>query len=252
MANDGYFTPASLRFLQELRQHNERDWFLKNKQRYERMVRDPMLHLIGDLGPALRKIDPGLVADPRPVGGSMMRIHRDIRFARDKSPYKTFVAAHFRNAKGKDGSTPGYYLRIEPGHSMVGAGIWRPDSGALQQIRDAIVADPKRWQRITSGREFRTMCGMAGESLKRAPLGYDPNHHLIETIKRKDFATTSTLDDRQVCGPDLMAAVIRALRTTAPLVRFIAEAVGIPWRSAAQENPRASRRAGPHSPPHLE
>ena len=71
------------------------------------------------------------------------------------------------------------------------------------------------------------MCGMAGESLKRAPLGYDPNHPLIETIKRKDFAATSALDDLQVCGPDLMAAVVGALRTTAPFVRFLAKAVGI-------------------------
>jgi uncharacterized protein (TIGR02453 family) len=227
MAGDGYFTAASLRFLEELRRHNERDWFLKNKERYERTVRDPMLHFIGDIGPALRKIDPAFVADPRPAGGSMMRIYRDTRFSRDKSPYKTFAAAHFRHAKGKDGFSPGYYLHIEPGHSMVGAGIWRPDAETLKKIRDAILADPKRWRRVTSGREFRSSCGMAGESLKRAPLGYDPNHPLIDELKRKDFAASSALDDHQVCGPDLMAAVTGALRTTAPFVRFLEKAVGL-------------------------
>jgi uncharacterized protein (TIGR02453 family) len=228
MAGGGYFTRDSLRFLEELRQHNERDWFQKNKERYERTLRDPFLRLIGDLGPPLKKIGPNFVADPRPVGGSMMRIYRDIRFSRDKSPYKTFVAAHFRHAKGKDGAAPGYYLRIEPGRSMVGAGIWRPEPQALKQIRDAIVADPKRWQRITSGQEFRSTCGMAGESLKRPPLGYDPDHPLIEALKRKDFATSSALEDRQVCGPDLMDAVISAMRTTAPFVQFLAQAVGLP------------------------
>ncbi len=228
MANNGYFTPDSLRFLQDLRQHNERDWFQKNKERYELVVRAPLLRFIGDLGSPLRKIDPYFVADPRPIGGSMMRIHRDIRFARDKSPYKTFVAAHFWHAKGKEGGAPGYYLHIEPGHSMIGAGIWRPDSRALKQIRDAIVADPKRWQRITSGQEFRSTCGMAGESLKRPPHGYDPNHPLIEAIKRKDFSISSALEDRQVWGPDFMNAVIGALRTAAPFVRFLADAVGLP------------------------
>jgi uncharacterized protein (TIGR02453 family) len=112
MAQDGYFTAASLRFLAELRLHNDRGWFLKNKDRFERTVRDPMLHFIGDIGPVLRRIDPGFVADPRPVGGSMMRIYRDTRFARDKSPYKTFAAAHFRHAQGTDGRSPGYYLRM--------------------------------------------------------------------------------------------------------------------------------------------
>jgi uncharacterized protein (TIGR02453 family) len=178
------------------------------------------------IGVYLMKRDPA--ANARPVGGSMIRIHRDIRFARDKSPCKTFVAAHFLHEKGKEGGAPGYYLHIEPGHSMIGAAIWRPDSRALKQIRDAIVADPKRWQRITSGQEFRSTCGMAGESHKRPPYGYDPNHPLIEAIKRKDFAISSALEDRQVWGSDFMNAVIGALRTAAPFVRFLTDAVGLP------------------------
>jgi uncharacterized protein (TIGR02453 family) len=123
---------------------------------------------------------------------------------------------------------------------MVGAGLWRPDSSALKEIRDKIVAEPGRWRRITSGREFRSRCGMAGEALKRAPLGYDPGHPLIDAIKRKDFAATTALDDRQVCGQSLMAAVTAALRATAPFVRFLEEAVGL------VEPARQS------SPPHLE
>jgi len=157
----------------------------------------------------------------------MMRIYRDLRFGPDKSPYKTFVAAHFLHTKDNH-DVPGYYLHIEPGHSMIGAGIWRPDSRALKQIRDAIVADPKRWRRITSRQEFRSSCGMAGESLKRPPQGYDPNHPLIEAIKRKDFAVSSTLEDRQVWDSNFMNTVIEALRTTAPFVRFLSDALGLP------------------------
>src|SRR5713226_6999779 len=150
MKGEKYFSEEFFKFLVELRVHNDRDWFLKNKERYESAVRDPFLRLIADLAPALKKINPRFVADPRPVGGSMMRIYRDIRFSRDKSPYKTSMAAHFWHSKGKDGSTPAYYLHLEPRNSSIGAGIWRPEPGALKNIRDAIVADPKRWQRITS------------------------------------------------------------------------------------------------------
>src|SRR5207245_1561244 len=110
----------------------------------------------------------------------------------------------------------------------IGAGIWRPEPGALKKIRDAIVADPKRWQRITSGSDFRSSCGMAGESLKRPPAGYDPNHPLIDAIKRKDFATSSPLDERDVSGPDFMNVTLNAFRTAAPFVQFLAEAVGLP------------------------
>jgi uncharacterized protein (TIGR02453 family) len=77
------------------------------------------------------------------VGGSVMRIYRDIRFSRDKSPYKTSMAAHFWHSKGRDGGTPTYYLHLEPHNSSIGAGVWRPEPGALKNIRDAIVADPK-------------------------------------------------------------------------------------------------------------
>jgi uncharacterized protein (TIGR02453 family) len=227
MESHNYFKPDSFRFLIELQDHNQRDWFLQNKGRYEKDLRDPFTQFIADLGPPLKKISQHFVADPRPVGGSMMRIYRDVRFSRDKSPYKTSLAAHFWHAKGKDGATPAYYLHLEPKKSSIGAGIWRPDSAALKRIRDAIVADPKRWQRITSGADFRSSCGMAGESLKRPPAGYDSDHPLIEDIKRKDFATSSPLDDRDVCGADFMGIVLKAFRTSAPFVEFLSEAVGL-------------------------
>jgi uncharacterized protein (TIGR02453 family) len=98
----------------------------------------------------------------------------------------------------------------------------------LKQIRDAIVADPKRWQRITSGADFRSSCGMAGESLKRPPAGYPSDHPLIEDLKRKDFATSSPIDDRDVYGPEFMSVVLDAFRTSAPFVQFLCTAVGLP------------------------
>ena len=228
MQNGRYFASDSLEFLNELRDHNEREWFQRNKPRYENRVRDPFLRLISDLGAPLKEISPLFIADPAPTGGSMMRIYRDIRFSPDKSPYKTFVAAHFSHSKGKDGSAPAYYLHIEPKSSSIGAGIWRPEPPALAKIRQAIVANSKRWERVRSGADFRSSCGMAGESLKRPPAGFDPNHPLIEDIKRKDFAISLPLTDRQVCGPELLDTVVEAFHAAAPFVQFLGEAVGLP------------------------
>src|SRR5262249_37434749 len=156
MATAEYFTPELFRFLSQLRAHNNRDWFEANRQRYEQSVREPFLRFIADIAPRLKKISPHVVADPRPIGGSMMRIHRDIRFAKDKSPYKTAIAAHFWHDKAKEGAMPSFFLRLAPGESMAGTGIWHPEPAALKRIRMAIADDPKGWQRATSGRDFRS------------------------------------------------------------------------------------------------
>src|SRR5512144_2755782 len=110
MATRPFFTSALFRFLTELRLHNDRDWFERNRERYVRDVRDPMLRFIAELAPTLRKIAPRRVVDPRPAGGSLFRIHRDTRFSHDKTPYKTNVAAHFRHEAGRDVHGPGLYL----------------------------------------------------------------------------------------------------------------------------------------------
>jgi uncharacterized protein (TIGR02453 family) len=226
MANS-YFTPDLLRFLSELKSHNQREWFNANKERYERSVRDPFLRFVADLKPKLKQISPHFVADPSPVGGSMMRIYRDTRFSKDKSPYKTAVMAHFWHVRGKEGATPAFYLRIQPGDSIVGAGIWHPEPGALKRIRKAIVADEKTWARIKEGREFRSTCGMAGESLKRPPLGFDANHPFIEDLKRKDFATSSPLDDKRIASASFMDDLLHAFKVASPFVAFLSRAVGL-------------------------
>jgi uncharacterized protein (TIGR02453 family) len=228
-AKTGYFTRDLFQFLQDLKGNNNRDWFQRNKDRYETSARDPVLRLIVDIGPRIKKLSPYFVADASPTGGSMMRIYRDIRFSKDKSPYKTAIGVHFEHAKGKEGATPAFYLHLEPDNSSIGAGIWRPEPRALNRIRDAIAQGPKKWESATSGREFRSTCSMAGESLKRPPRGYDPNHPFIEDIKRRDFATSLALRDDQVCSPDVMEILLETLRVTAPFTKFLTQAVGLPF-----------------------
>ncbi len=224
-----HFSRYTFDFLRQLKGQNNRPWFQRNKGRYVSDVRDPVLRFIAAAGPGLKKISPHFVADASPTGGSMMRIYRDIRFSKDKTPYKAGVGVHFRHARGGEGASPAFYLRIEPDNSAVGGGIWRPEPRALARIRDAIAAHPKQWALATSGREFRSACGMGGESSHRPPRGYDPAHPFIEDIKRKDFAVSTGFSDAQVCGSDFMAAFLDVLRISAPFMKFLTEALGLPF-----------------------
>jgi uncharacterized protein (TIGR02453 family) len=219
----GYFDRGLFEFLTELEANNTREWFTENKARYERDVKDPFLDFISDAGPRLRSISPGLVADPRPVGGSLFRIYRDVRFAKDKSPYKTHAGAHFQlGGKGVHG--PGYYLHLEPGQCFVAGGMWRPEAPALLAIRERISERPAEWTTARGGLDH------AEDALKRPPRDFDPDHPMIEDIKRKSFTSSVRLTQKQVLAPDLMGTFVSACREIAPLMQFLAGAVGVPWK----------------------
>src|SRR5262245_63458450 len=169
-----FVTPELFRFLAELRRRNERDWFNANKDRYIAEVRDPLLALIAAVAPKLRAISPHIVADPRPSGGSLLRIYRDTRFSRDKKPYKTNAALSFRLAPRRDIESPGYYLHLEPGVVFMGAGMWHPSADALHAVREAIVGRPREWKGAR-----RSGLTHGDEALKRPPRGYPADHPLI-------------------------------------------------------------------------
>ena len=124
-----YFTKATFDFLRELAANNRKDWFAENKERYQADVQRPAMRFVTDFGAPLRRISRNFRADPRPVGGSLFRIHRDTRFSRDKSPYKTHLGIQFRHDLGKDVHAPGFYVHLEPGNVFVGAGILAPGRG---------------------------------------------------------------------------------------------------------------------------
>src|SRR6058998_1241936 len=178
-----YFSPPFFTFLKDLKKNNNREWFTRNKRRYEKQLLEPSLRFVKDVAPRLRTISPYLVADPKPFGGSLFRIYRDIQFSKDKSPYKTNVAMQFWHEKGgKKIHAAGLYLHLSPGQSFAGAGIWHPDPATLNKVRRAIVSRPEAWRRVKeSGLKVE------GESLKRPPAGFDPNHHFIEDLKQKDI-----------------------------------------------------------------
>ena len=221
------FTESTLRFLDELAAHNDRAWFEANKARYESLVREPALHFISAMAQPLEAFAPNFRADPRKVGGSLMRIHRDTRFSRDKSPYKTNVGIQFRHAVGKDVHAPGFYLHIAIDGCFLGAGCWRPEADVLGRIRDRIVAKPDAWVAATGDRGFTRHWALAGESLSRPPRGFAADHPAIEDLKRKDFVGICALDSGQVAGKGLVRLATDRFAAAAPLMRFLCDALEV-------------------------
>jgi uncharacterized protein (TIGR02453 family) len=225
----GYLSPKLFQFFVELAQNNERAWFQANKSRYEGDVRDPLLELIRAIGPKLAKVSKHLLADPRPVGGSLFRLHRDVRFSKDKSPYKTHAGVHFRHRAGKDVHAPGVYLHLEPRQVFLATGMWHPDPVALAKIRGAIAERSKDWNRAISGKAFRAKCELSGELLSRPPKGFAKDHPEIEHLRRKDFITHTPLSERIACSPDLLEIVIETSLAAKPMMAFLAKAIELPF-----------------------
>ena len=226
-APTAHFDKKFFAFLRDLRANNQRDWFKANKQRYEEDVKHAALQFISDFTDPLHKISTNYRADPRPVGGSMFRIYRDVRFSKDKSPYKTAVGIQFRHKDRKDVHSPGFYLHLEPDSCFVGLGIWHPAGPTLASIRASLVDDSTRWKRTVGSKKFRAEFELGGESLKRAPKGFDPEHPMIEDLKRKDFIAYKPIDEAAVTAPGFIDEYARLCRTGSPFVRYLCDSVGV-------------------------
>ncbi len=218
------FTKKTLTFLKELDKNNNRDWFAENKHRYENDVRTPALEYIEAMAPAFDRISPYFEAKAKKVGGSLMRVYRDTRFGKDKTPYKTNIGIHFRHVRAKDVHAPGFYLHIEPGDVFVGAGIWRPESSTLKAVRQLIDEHPKEWQALNRKISAKAGFSLSGDSLKRPPKGYDKEHPLIEDLKRKDFMAIANLRMTSVYKADFHKETAKLFKAASPLVKFICEA----------------------------
>lgn len=224
-----HFTKATFDFLRDLTANNRRDWFEANKARYRADLQEPALRFITDFAAPLRRISKHMRADPRPVGGSLFRIYRDTRFSRDKSPYKTHLGIQFRHEMAKDVHAPGFYVHIEPESVFVGVGMWHPESSALKMIRDRLVDDPAGWKRSAYGKVFRSRFELAGESLKRPPRGYDPDHPLVDDLRRKDFMGVCKLSPAAAKRADFLDQCADICKAGAPLVRYLCKAVDVPF-----------------------
>lgn len=220
------FTPRTLAFLHQLSRHNDRDWFQAHKAEYEREVLEPSLDFIQALEPPLARISPRLLCIPKRMGGSLLRIYRDTRFAHDKRPYKTNVGMHFRHDAFRDIHGPGCYFHIGLDECFIGCGIWQPDPGTATKIRQHIVDRPRAWQaarRVVAG---DSVFEFHGTVMKRAPRGFPPDHGAVEDLKRKDFLVVRPFDEGLLYSPDIVDFAAEHYAQAAPLMRFLCASLG--------------------------
>ena len=226
------FTPASLAFLRGLARHNNKPWFEAHRESYESDVRDPMRALIEEMDVRLARLAPEITGDPK---RSMFRINRDIRFSKDKSPYKTHAACWFRHqgashkvgGEAEEGSA-GLYFHLQPGKSFVGAGIWMPPRPALNKIRDAIAEDAKGFARVVEDPRSGRFGGLDdGAMLKRMPRGFAEDHPAAKWLRYQSFTIGRLLTDKQVLGPGLVTVLVGDFTLMMPLVRWLNRALGL-------------------------
>ena len=218
------------RYLEELSQNNNRGWFNDNKDRYINDVRDRLSQFIVEMSPKLAKISRHIVADPRPMGGSMFRIYRDTRFSKDKTPYKTHAAVHFWHTVKKDVHGPGLYFHIGPEGNSVGGGIWHPPTAIVRNIRLYIDGHQRQWRAITEAPTFIDLFGeVQGDRLKRVPREFDADHPLGDTLRLKDFYAMKPMSCKDVTATGLIEEVTAVYATISPLMSFLSKAVGLGW-----------------------
>ena len=223
------FEKASIEFLEQLAENNNREWFKENKSRYDEQVLDVALRFIQSMQDPLAAIAPNFTAVPQRVGGSLMRVYRDTRFSHNKLPYKTNIGIQFRHQRAKDVHSPGYYVHIDPDRVFVGVGMWRPDADSLRAIRDRIVAKPSEWGGALQDPKFRRHFELGGESLSRAPRGFDKDHELIDDIKRTSFIAVRDLDVEDSLNPQFQRKVETSFAAAAPFMKFLCKAVDVPF-----------------------
>jgi uncharacterized protein (TIGR02453 family) len=213
-----------LKFLKDIARHNDREWFEKNKARYLEAKQD-FEELVGKILKEMAKFDPGLAGlDPRKLP---FRIYRDVRFSKDKRPYKTNMGAGF-SPNGKLVQEPGYYLHLQPGNkSFIAGGIYQPDAGNLARIRQEIDYNPDALRKIMTAKPFRKFFDGFDDfdKLKTAPKGYPKDHPDIEWLKHKSFIVSMALTDKEVTGKTFVNMVASASKRIKPLNDYIREAL---------------------------
>ena len=225
------FSKAALDFFRGIKKNNKKEWFEAHRSDYEREVREPMRELIGEMSSRMTKFAPEMTGDAK---RSMFRINRDIRFSKDKSPYKTNAACWFfhRSAGSRVGSeaeegSAGFYFHLEPGRSMVGGGLWMPPRPSLNKIRDAIADKPRIFEKVATGLEKR-FDGLDTEyMLKRMPQGFAETHPAARWLKFQSFVSGKQIPDAKVCSSRLPNVLEQEFTALLPLVRFLNSALGL-------------------------
>jgi uncharacterized protein (TIGR02453 family) len=236
------FTPKAFTFLRGLARHNEKEWFEAHRPQYEGDLRQPMVALVDEMDARFGAFMPEMVGDRR---RSVFRIHRDVRFSKDKRPYKTNGACWFfhrdvvRARQGeRAGETAGatvhggagFYFQLAPGDCWVGGGLWMPPRPALNLVREAIAEDHRGFERIVRAPAFVERFGEldAEAVLKRTPRGFDPEHPAAGWLRYQSFTAGRKLRDADTLGPELPERLAEDYLALLPFVRWVNRALGLP------------------------
>ncbi len=225
------FSRAALSFLRQLKRNNRREWFQANRETYDHEILAPLRLLVEELDVRFGHFAPEMAGDPK---RSIFRIHRDVRFSKDKSPYKTHAAAWFshRNAGHGVGSEThgggaGFYFHLEPKGSMVAGGIWMPPRPSLNRIRESIAAKPGDFEKSMSASFKRRFGALSEEAmLTRLPRGFAPGHPAERWLRYQSFTVHAMLSDTEVEGRRLPDRIERDFTTMLPFVRWLNRALG--------------------------
>ncbi len=212
------FSNEAIQFLRDLAANNDRAWFQPRKADYERLLKEPLEELCAALGDRFARLHVPLQADPL---RSPFRIYRDIRFSKDKSPYKTYVSASFPWIG--EGRGVGGYFSLSPGEAYVGGGMWHPEPARLAGWRSAVADRPRAVRAAMHDAAFLATFGeVEGERLKRVPSGFPADHPQAELLKLKDVTFGRRLTDVEVTSRDLPDTLAAALAASLPLMRLLA------------------------------
>lgn len=218
-------TKEALQFLEELIANNTTEWMHANKKRYEQYKKD-YHHYISLLLGALKPLDPTL--EPLEVKNCTFRINRDIRFSKDKSPYKTNMGVWFSQNKFRKNS-PGYYIHFEKGNSFIAGGVWCPEPQDLKKIRKEIAFFHDDLEVILTDKNFKKEFGSLTRDennvLKKAPKDFDPNHPAIDYLKLKSFTASEKIDDSLFTEQDFSKIAAQKLIALKPLNDFLNRAL---------------------------
>jgi uncharacterized protein (TIGR02453 family) len=217
------FPEETLRFLRLLKRNNNREWFQKHRSNYEKYLKQPMTNLIETLHAQFQEFAPEMIASPKV---SAYRIHRDTRFSKDKSPYKTHVAAVFpRSGLGKHEGAA-FYLHIASDELLIGGGLYMPLPEDLNAVRTHIFENPRAFLRIVENAAFRQTFGAVdGEKLTRVPRGFPGDTPVAEYLKFKQFLAARNLPPDHATAPRFYKSLVETFRAMLPLIRFLNEPI---------------------------
>ena len=213
----------TLKFIDDVAKNNDRDWFALNKDRYEESRAD-VLAFIEELIPKLAAIDKSFPVDT-PAKKCLMRIYRDVRFSKNKDPYKNNYGISF-NVKSGGIPKPEYYLHLQPGKSFFGVGFWMPEAPILKKIREEIDYNTEEFLNIIEAKSFNKLFSLSKEdSLKNAPKGYDISHPQMEWLKLKSYIAIYPLSDKDILSEGITDKIQEAFENIQPFVHFLRNAV---------------------------